>query len=77
MSSKHSLAGLLPAPAASPVTRRPYRAGCWEGRELGLDLAHAELAFRLLSSVQRKVGETETNLHHLRHLTPSGWSNLE
>lgn len=36
MSSKHSLAGLLPAPAASPVTRRPYRAGCWEGRELGL-----------------------------------------
>ena len=31
----------------------------WEGRELGLDLAHAELAFRLLSTVQRRVGKTD------------------
>ena len=44
----------------------------WEGRELGLDLAHAELAFRLLSTVQRRVGKTDTNVHHLRCLTPSG-----
>lgn len=53
-----------------PILQVPVLTGLDAGRAGNLDLT----SFTQSSSVQRRVSKTETNLHHLRHLTCSSWS---
>ena len=58
-----------------PILQVPVLTGLDAGRAGNLDLTSFTQSWPSdYSSVQRRVSKTETNLHHLRHLTCSSWS---